>query len=1274
MTSAEKIRDAIQDVKDEASFIQRLLVDALGWPIADNALRIDDISYKWSAEELRADGLDRVLLEGSVREIVLPDTPWRIFTLEFANPDVFRRGRGTTGILRKVLRGLVLRMRRTKDPKQASFNREDLLFICTHSYQHFTFSYFRSPPEETRTPVIASFGWGPTTRHAVRTLCDYNLKALGWPDHELDERTWVCHWSAAFDVEKVTKHFFDDYSTTFENVEALVRDTNRLDPTDLRLATQALFNRLMFLRFVERKGWLWFPGQEGTNYLAALSAAGPLGQGSLYASRLKPLFFEGLAIQGKQETEAYGKVPFLNGGLFEETDLDKKIEEIPDEAFRRIIGPNGLFYRYNFTIEESTPLDIEVAVDPEMLGKVFEKLVTERNEKGSYYTPRAIVSFMCRETLKNYLGGSEKLVYHHDENGISVKEARSIVSKLSYVKVCDPACGSGAYLVGMLHELHAIIKALDTTQGRATAQLDYQTKLSIISNNLYGVDNDPFATEIARLRLWLTLAVEYEGDVPQPLPNLEFKIETGDSLAGPDPSEMPDLLRKALQKRADSLSTMKDRFLTAHDSEKAALFRSIRAEEQAIKGELDTQNGPGVVDWRIQFAEVFAEGGFDIVIANPPYGIKCDDPLRYQFFPNQQGLPKPSKDSYGLFMARGLELLRAGGQFSYITSYTWRTIRTHRRLRMKLLHETAVHHVLDLPGWVFDATVNTCILTLSKERASAGHTLIAGDLSALARGDWNRLSDNLAAVASHSADGQTTTWARYTYPQSLISNYDNLSFFIGSRRLHSLMSDPRFRPLGGPNGVAEVKAGLQTGDNDYYIRKRPGARGHYEAIDYAKVLTGQELPGLTEEEKQDGVCPDDHEGRHFIPYDKGGESDPSGGWLPNYYIPTDYFIDWSEAAVRRLRTASIADAKRRRGQQHEIRPEDDQTRAAVIRNPQYYFRPGLMFSRTGFYAPTFRIGTSACFDSKSDGVFSDKLPPSLLLGLLNSVLLRYIVKVYLCHSVEAEGDAMLELPLPKMIEPGSDTTRRISELVNSIIKNQKRDPRYPYQLHEQKEIDRLVSELYGLSDEDVGEVQLWFCRRYPRLAEGQGMLEAVKEKYSSHLERCERILSRPAGYWGSHPILQLIAEGESSLLEFKETFEADANTGRKDAGILQSSLKTIAAFLNHEGGTLLIGVTDSGEMKGLSRDYKLCHKHDPDGLELKMRDLLRGRFQPSPLGKVRIIVEPLKEGDVCRVDVQRSEEVVHLDGDVYVRDGNRTLKLTGPDLTRWIEDRAKGQS
>ncbi len=175
------------------------------------------------------------------------------------------------------------------------------------------------------------------------------------------------------------------------------------------------------------------------------------------------------------------------------------------QAIRAIL--QDLFARFNFTVTESTPLDVEVAVDPEMLGKVFEELVTGRHESGSYYTPKPIVSFMCREALKGHLEtrcpseSIERFVDEHDATHL--RDGEAVLEALRNVKCCDPACGSGAYLLGMMHELLDLRACLFAANRKLDPIKNYERKLEIIQSNVYGVDLDPFAINIARLRLSL---------------------------------------------------------------------------------------------------------------------------------------------------------------------------------------------------------------------------------------------------------------------------------------------------------------------------------------------------------------------------------------------------------------------------------------------------------------------------------------------------------------------------------------------------------------------------------------------------------------------------------------------------------------------------------------------------------------------------------------------------------------------------------------------------
>jgi len=244
----------------------------------------------------------------------------------------------------------------------------------------------------------------------------------------------------AFDVEKVTKKFFEQYRSVFEKVEQLITKTIP-NADQRRLFTQKLFNRLMFIVFIQKKGWLKF--NEQTNYLETLwqdyQNDNSTSDKNFYHNRLTHLFFTGL--NNPQQTDIIGinnggflrqiigTVPYLNGGLFEQDEDDRNPNIIvPDQAIDVIL--QGLFSNFNFTVTESTPLDVEVAVDPEMLGKVFEELVTGRHESGSYYTPKPIVSFMCREALKGYL--SSKLTSENKEAiELFVDEYNAIKLKLS---------------------------------------------------------------------------------------------------------------------------------------------------------------------------------------------------------------------------------------------------------------------------------------------------------------------------------------------------------------------------------------------------------------------------------------------------------------------------------------------------------------------------------------------------------------------------------------------------------------------------------------------------------------------------------------------------------------------------------------------------------------------------------------------------------------------------------------------------------------------------
>jgi hypothetical protein len=614
------------------------------------------------------------------------------------------------------------------------------LFVFSNETQdrwHFLNVKYDDDTQKRRVFRRITVGAEERLRTASERIALLDLASLGADLFGLSPLDIQARHDEAFDVEPVTVEFFREYARVFGEVEQAVEGTAK-QPERRRLFTQRLFNRLMFIAFIQKKGWLKLDGQ--TDYLSALwesyhrvgahghapgvgghsdvpgvGAHGhaPLPDRNFYRDRLKRLFFHALSTRNEVDIiginrggvlrDMIGDVPYLNGGLFEEDEDDRdQTIVVPDASIKAILYE--LFARFNFTVTESTPLDIEVAVDPEMLGKIFEELVTGRHETGSFYTPKPVVSFMCREALKGYLGGQlvgahghaplqaiDRFVDEHDPSGLD--DAEAVLEALRRIKVCDPACGSGAYLLGMLHELLGLRACLFANKN-VDAISAYDRKLEIIQRNLYGVDIDPFAVNIARLRLWLSLAVEFEGHNPPPLPNLDYKVEAGDSLTAPNPSGgLEQGFRKAL---IDEFLSKKAEFLMAHGGRKLTLKKEIAELRETIAGWAHGKGAVDGFDWPVEFAEAFVDGGFDVVLTNPPYVrmelFKSIKPVLRRNFP---AVHAERADLYCYFYARAMELLRPGGMQVFISSNKWLRANYGAGLRQYLAEKCRILSITD---------------------------------------------------------------------------------------------------------------------------------------------------------------------------------------------------------------------------------------------------------------------------------------------------------------------------------------------------------------------------------------------------------------------------------------------------------------------------------------------------------------------------------------------------------------------------------------------------
>lgn len=362
---------------------------------------------------------------------------------------------------------------------------------------------------------------------------------------------------AAFDVEAVAKRFFVGLRGHFDHLEEAIRTLGRSDTAALAGITQAggsqrvairIVSQVLFCYFLQRKGLL--AGDRDYLLSRRRQKSGPY-----YARELEPLFYETLAVPVAQRGAALpgAEVPFLNGGLFERPYADVSLD-LPDAVFAPEPGDGLLEYlsRWTFTISEEAPDEVDVAVDPELLGRVFENLISddEQSRHGVVYTPRPVVQFMCREALVPWLqerAGLEEawgrriltddavLDTYRDQHGTddALLLCRALDEALGGLTVLDPAVGSGAFLLGMLAELVRLRTLLwSQTHGRPPEQEEVRRwKLAIIERTLFGVDIEPLALELCRLRLWLSLVVDLSANAPvPPLPNLEYRTVPADSL------------------------------------------------------------------------------------------------------------------------------------------------------------------------------------------------------------------------------------------------------------------------------------------------------------------------------------------------------------------------------------------------------------------------------------------------------------------------------------------------------------------------------------------------------------------------------------------------------------------------------------------------------------------------------------------------------------------------------------------------------------------------
>ena len=676
-------------------------------------------------------------------------------------------------------------------------------------------------------------------------------------------------WLDTLDTEKLNRTFYKELFAWFEQaikVSKFPTDQPRTISGEKHIIR--LITRFLFIWFIKEKGLVATSLFEEEQVKSLLKNYDRDTGDSYYRAILQNLFFATLnaeigtrrfsrqtyddhrnstlyryksEIVDKEEfLELFSQTPFINGGLFDSLDSfegnsqggwrldcfsdnvitpgrrEHGILSIPNRLF---FGDNGLinlFNRYKFTVEENTPVEQEVALDPELLGKVFENLLasytpetkkTARKQSGSYYTPRPIVDYMVGEALAKVLSEKvtslvgdksflhERLQYLFDYEGdhddarelFEPDERTGLIRAIAEIKIIDPAVGSGAFPMGVLHRLTLGLQRLDPDNSQWEKiqkelaieraglafdiddlderseelveisevfehyRFDFGRKLFLIQNSIFGVDIQAIACQIAKLRFFITLAIEQDptDDIGnnygiKPLPNLETRFVIADTLNSLGRrvltnGKSQDIIQELRRNREQYfLAANRDDKKRCRDFDKAKreeLAKELQQVSGLSEGEAekmanwDPYDQNATVNW---FDPDYMFGitkdiGFDIVIGNPPYAKTEHIPVSYR---------KKLKQKYGWlgdlyehFIFEGLELTGSSGIFSYIANDSFVTFSGKRRIR-ELLLKNQLLHLVRAPSSTFDASIYTAVFVLCKKVPHTEHYYCSGKMDA----------------------------------------------------------------------------------------------------------------------------------------------------------------------------------------------------------------------------------------------------------------------------------------------------------------------------------------------------------------------------------------------------------------------------------------------------------------------------------------------------------------------------------------------------------------
>ena len=1023
----------------------------------------------------------------------------------------------------------------------------------------------------------------------------------------------------AFNIEKVTKEFFEKYRELFlrtkETLDEVVKKDSeiRKDFTAKGVDTvdfaKKLLGQIVFLYFLQKKGWFgverdadWGSGPK--NFLRQLFDKSHSDYRNFFNDILEPLFYEALARE--RDHDFYSrfncKIPFLNGGLFDPINNYDWVHTdilLPNDLFsnkrKTKEGDVGdgildIFDRYNFTVKEDEPLEKEVAIDPETLGKVFENLleVKDRKSKGTYYTPREIVHYMCVQSLISYLATElngkvskedlERLIKYGEtvgENEARVEEkgeetqtyyykmpesvrlnAKFIDEELSNIKVCDPAIGSGAFPVGMMTE---IVRARNTLSNylKDSDRTLYNFKRDCIQNSLYGVDVDPGAVEIAKLRLWLSLVVD-EDDIKQikPLPNLDYKIMQGNSLL--EEFEGVKLFNdklianvnldkeKQLQSLKDKQNTLQNEYIKLHQSnqltntKKAEFNEALKSISNQIKRlsqlEKSSLDNLGLFDvyssakkkadelkrlhkeffettqkkkkddlkkqieklewdlieatlkeqdknselkkleefkrantkpfflWKLHFYEIFQNGGFDVVIANPPY--IGERKHKNVFLDIQKGNLKEyyfgRMDYFYFFFHLALNIGKEKAKIAFITTNYYPTALGARKLREDFRRRGTILALInfnELKIFASAAGQHNMITLLSKETniEQIADIAITKAVGLSTSEVLNEILNQRHNETEYLKIGQSNLWEG---EESYLRLTGSVSFVYSptQRILAKLSDDPSKQNLGD---ICNTLIGLESSLDKVYVI-------HKDRIN--EIATGQ------------------IEKEYVKPFFKNSD-------IARYHIntKTDHYILYLHEKIKNIKSLKGIWVYLNKHKKEISSRKGANLRGAYRRGNWWVLntpRLDMDFKDekivTPYRSKTTRFAFSECeWFASRDVYYITKKDPNINLKYILALLNSRLYFLWLCHKGKRKG-AMLELyskplseiPVKKISEHDQKSFVEIVDRILAISKSndylENTDKQAKVKEYE-CQIDQMIYKLYEFTPAEIEMVEN-FCK------------------------------------------------------------------------------------------------------------------------------------------------------------------------------------------------------